>query len=141
MVEVNNLTKTAISKLFLKRVAKKVLIGENRIKEELSIAIVDKKEMEELNGRFRKKKESTDVLAFSGNYEFFNIGNQIGLGEAVICPEKIRENAEKYNVDFKKELARVLIHGILHLIGYDHEKNKADATKMREKEEYYLSNI
>ncbi len=46
MVEVNNLTKTAISKLFLKRVAKKVLIGENRIKEELSIAIVDKKEAE-----------------------------------------------------------------------------------------------
>jgi len=139
MVEINNLTKIAVSKLFLKRVAKKVLMGENRIKEELSIAVVDEKEIEELNSRFRGKKEPTDVLAFSGNYEFFDPGNQIGLGEMVICPEKIMENAEKYNMEFDKELARVLIHGILHLMGYDHEKSKADAVNMREKEEYYLT--
>lgn len=140
-MEVNNLTKIAISKPFLKRVAKKVLMGENKVKEELSIAVVDKKEMEELNSRYRGKQEPTDALAFVWNQKFPVAGNLIELGEVVICPEKIRENAEKYNVEFEKELEKVLIHGILHLIGYDHEKSKADATKMRKKEEHYSVDI
>ena len=48
----------------------------------------------------------------------------------------IPQNAEKYGETFKKELARVLIHGILHILGYDHEKKDG---KMIEKQEYYLS--
>jgi len=148
MVEVNNLTKTAIPKSFLEIVAKKVLIGENKVKECLSIAVVDRTEMEKLNSCYRGKKESTDVLAFCENYELgirnyecSGLKNQIGMGEVVICLEKIKENAEKYNVDFRKELARALIHGILHLMGYDHEKSTIDAEKMKEREDYYSADF
>jgi probable rRNA maturation factor len=141
MVEVNNLTKIAISRSFLRGVAKKVLMGENRKEETLSIAVVDKKEMEELNSRYRNKQEPTDVLSFDLSCEFLESKKVMGLGEVVICPEKIRENAEKFNIDFKKELTKVLIHGILHLLGYDHEKSEADAKKMREREEHYLVNF
>ncbi len=140
-MEVNNLTKIAISRQFLKGVAKKVLMGENRKEETLSVAVVDKKEMESLNSSYRNKQEPTDVLSFDLSCKILESKNAMGLGEVVICPEKIRENAEKYNIDFKKELTKVLIHGILHLLGYDHERSEKDAKIMAKKQDYYLANF
>jgi probable rRNA maturation factor len=58
-------------------------------------------------------------------------------GEIVLCSEIIRENAKKFNSTFKKELKRVLIHGVLHFFGYSHEEFKVKAKKMQEKENYY----
>jgi len=63
------------------------------------------------------------------------------LGEIVICLREVKKNARRFNSTFKKELVRVLIHGILHLLGYDHEKLEKEAEKMEEKENYYLSQI
>jgi len=60
------------------------------------------------------------------------------LGEVVVCLEAVKKNAKKLDLDYNKELARVLIHGILHVFGYDHEKSEKEAKKMRKKEEYYL---
>jgi rRNA maturation RNase YbeY len=55
-----------------------------------------------------------------------------------ISIDRVRENAEFYKVDFEEELHRVIIHGVLHLIGYD-DKSEDDKTKMRAKEDEYLS--
>ena len=67
--------------------------------------------------------------------------NGLGLGEVVICLREVKKNAKRFNSTSKKELARVLIHGILHLLGYDHERSEVEAEKMEEKENYYLSQV
>ena len=113
MIEVNNLTADKIDEKFLKGLARKVLEGENK-KVELSIALVGQDRIRELNRKYRKKDKATDVLSF-----------QYGdSGEIVLCPEIIEINAHQYRFSFKKELTRVLIHGILHILGYNHQEMK-----------------
>ena len=60
------------------------------------------------------------------------------LGEIVICLSEVKKNAKRLKLDYNKELVRVLIHGILHLAGYDHERGEKEAGKMKDKENYYL---
>ncbi|MFA5431393.1 MAG: rRNA maturation RNase YbeY [Candidatus Paceibacterota bacterium] len=132
MIEINNLSKKykKIDELFLKKVAAKVLRAEgNKKKIELSIAIVNPEEIKKLNKEYREINKPTDVLSFG------EIGGDIS--EIVICPEEVEKNGE----DFKKQLTLVLIHGILHLFRYDHEKTKQEAEKMFQKQEEYLSKI
>jgi rRNA maturation RNase YbeY len=140
-IEINNLTTTSIDKGFLEKVAQKVLKGERQAKNELSIALIGQGRMRELNKKYRKKNRATDVLAFPENtkYPLFAQSNIQNLGEIVICLREVKKNAKRYGSTFEKELARVLIHGILHLSGQDHEKSETQAQKMREKENYYLS--
>jgi len=121
MVEINNLTVNKIDSEFLKKVAKIVLKGENKMSMELSIALVGQKEIKELNKQYRRKNKPTDVLSFAYDKN---------LGEVIICP-----------IQAKKELERVLIHGILHLFGFDHEGTERKALEMEKKEKYYLSKI
>ena len=130
MVEINNLTTVSIDEEFLKKVAEKVLEGE-KAKGELSIALVGQGRIRELNKKYRGKNRVTDVLAFPSN----------GLGEIVICLREVKKNAKKFGSSFKKELSTCLIHGILHLLGYDHEKSVEEVKKMRDREEYYLSQV
>lgn len=147
MIEINNLTTNAIDEEFLKKVAKMVLEGEKKKDSELSIVLVGQGRIRELNKKYRKKNRVTDVLAFPESrvlLEKFRIGRVQkiqGLGEIVICFREVKKNAKKFNSTFEKELARVLIHGILHLLGYDHEKSKIEAEEMSKKEEFYLSQI
>lgn len=141
MIEINNLTTNPIDGEFLKKVAEKVLDGESaswRKKEvELSIALIGQGRMRKLNKRYRGKNRVTDVLAFPESkvlLEKFKVGplqKTQSLGEIVICLPEVKKNAKKYNTNFKKELINCLIHGILHLLGYNHEK-------MEEKQKYYL---
>jgi probable rRNA maturation factor len=127
MIEVNNLSKEKVKEDFLNKIAKTIL-GNKKF--DLSVALIGQSRIKELNAKYRKLNRPTDVLSFS-------YGNS---GEVVLCPEIIEKNARKYGVNFEDELSRILIHGILHLFGYDHEKDK-DAGLMRKKEEYYLSKI
>ncbi|MFH1841498.1 MAG: rRNA maturation RNase YbeY [Candidatus Nealsonbacteria bacterium] len=130
MIEINNLIKKRIDEKFFKKIAEKVLKEEKKEKTNLSIAFVEQKRIKELNKRYRGKDKATDVLSFS-NQEA-KIPAPEGLGEIVICPQKVRK------ISFNKELSRVLIHGILHLLGYDHEKSKKEAELMEKKQELYL---
>lgn len=129
MVEINNLTSIRIDKSFLGKVANKVLIGENKKKLELSVILLGRDAIRKLNKEYRKKDKPTDVLSFA--YD--------DSGEVAICPAEVKNNSEKFGSSFKKELERVLVHGILHLLGYDHEKGESGARKMRTKEERYSS--
>ena len=134
MIEINNLSGYSVDKKIFSTVAKKVLSGENRGTETVSLAFVGKEEIKKLNKKFRKKNKATDVLSFDLNGKDF-------LGEIVICPEIVKENAKKYGVSIKQEMLKVFVHGILHLCGYDHEKSEAEAEKMEKRQEKYLSNI
>ncbi len=147
MIEINNLTTTLIEEEILKKVAEKVLEDENKKNIDLSIALVGQRRIRELNKKYRGKNKVTDVLAFPESkvlLEKFKKGpvEKIqGLGEIVICSREIKKNAKRFGLNFEKELARVLIHGILHLLGEDHEKSETRAKKMSEKEKHYFSQL
>lgn len=153
MIEINNLTSEKIKKSFVEKVAKIVLEGE-KAKGDISLALVDVKTIKELNRKYRKKNKPTDVLSFQEKPESITFTEkekpkpqikkllkEMGLGEIVICPPIVKKNAKKFGLKYNEELARVLIHGILHISGYDHEKKGKRAKKMEKKEEYYLTKV
>ncbi len=136
MIEINNLTNFVVDKTFFTGVAKKVLKGENKQMEHLSIAFVSPQEIQKLNKAYRKKDKPTNVLSFEKVSHFKD-----ECSEIIICPAVVREKSKDSVLSLKKELAKVLIHGILHALGYDHERSEKDAEKMEEKEKYYFSKI
>ena len=141
MIEINNLTKFAVDKKFFLGVAKKVLKGENKEIENLSIAFVSPDEIKKLNKKYRKKNKPTDILSFGKVSSNKVLGFTLDLSEVIICPEVVRKNAKKFGTTFKKELAKMLVHGILHILGYDHEKSKAEEDRMNKKQDYYFNKI
>ncbi|MFA5361483.1 MAG: rRNA maturation RNase YbeY [archaeon] len=140
MIEINNLTKFKIDEKSFSQVAKKVLKGENKEIETLSLVFVNKQEIKKLNKKFRGKDKATDVLSFDLSAEDGPALDQKNnyLGEVVICPEIVKENSEKYKTDFEKELIKVFVHGVLHLLGYDHEGEEKKAEEMEEREKKYF---
>jgi probable rRNA maturation factor len=144
VIEINNLTNIQINERFLRKMVQRVLRGEKTKREvNLSIALLEPDRIREINRRYRKENRVTDVLAFP-ELKKIKISPQKeiqNLGEIIICPAEVKKNAKKFNLTFKKELTKVLIHGILHLLGYNHEKGEDEAKKMEEKENYYLSQI
>lgn len=74
-----------------------------------------------LNRQFFSKKNATDVISIN-NPSPRNKQTSKFIGDVYICPKVIKENAKAYNVSYEEELTRIIIHGILHLLGYDHKK-------------------
>jgi len=143
MVSINNLTSYQINEDLLKQVVEEVLKTEHQ-KGEISLAFIGPARMRKLNRMYRKKNRVTDVLSFPEREVKFKefaiegIEKSPSLGEIVICLREVKKSAKRANIPFEQQLLRVLIHGVLHLIGYDHEKSKEEAEKMREKQENYL---
>ncbi len=101
---------------------------------ELSILLTNDAEIRELNRIYRRKDKATDVLSFS-QIEGTDGASSALLGDLVISLDMTAAQAKKYRVTFDRELIRLLIHGLLHLHGYDHEKvSAAQAQRMRRKE-------
>lgn len=108
---------------------------------EVSIAFVGPARIRELNKTYRGIDRETDVLSFaeSGEGKLYNNADKSGyIGEIVICMQVVKRDAKDLGVSVKQELAWVIVHGMLHLFGYDHESGKDEAAAMRQKEEYYL---
>jgi len=106
---------------------------------ELSILLTGDREIAALNRDFRKKDRATDVLSFPMGERIDGGRPSQILGDVVISVERAREQAEMLGVLLEEELLRLLIHGVLHLCGYDHErvsKRKAAAMKRKENELY-----
>ena len=90
---------------------------------DLTIVFLKPSEAKKINFKFRKKNYPTDVLSFEGEFEG-------SLGELVLCPKVIEKQSKEHMLSIRQELGYLLLHGILHLLGFDHEKNKQDAIKM-----------
>lgn len=100
---------------------------------ELTIRIVDKNEMTELNSTYRHKNKPTNVLSFPIDSED-EFDDEIPLlGDIVICAPVIEEEAIAQSKPLKAHWAHMVVHGVLHLLGYDHEKDN-DAEKMEAEE-------
>ena len=94
---------------------------------ELSILLIGADHIRRLNARFAGNDYATDVLSFPMMDD--EEANESMLGDVVLCPEIARANAEKLNHSLDRELNVLLVHGILHLLGYDHQ-GKADGSDM-----------
>jgi probable rRNA maturation factor len=107
---------------------------------ELTIRIVDKDEMTELNSQYRHKNKPTNVLSFP-----FDMPEELNdeiplLGDLVICASVIKEEAASQNKTEEAHWAHMVVHGTLHLLGYDHEKEE-DATRMENEEIIILESL
>lgn len=135
-ISITNLSGIHINRDFVKKVSFLVLDGID--KDDVSIVFSDSEFIKEINKKYRNKDKVTDVLSFSESVKGFK-GVSSSLGEIIICPLQLKQQAKEQGVSFKEELARILIHGLLHLLGYDHEISKKEEIKMKEREEYFLS--
>jgi probable rRNA maturation factor len=111
--------------------AERTLAGEGIAQAELSVSLVTAEEMAELHERYMDEEGPTDVLSFPLD-EAAPEGGPRMLGDVVICPEV----AAAQNDDLDAELRLLLVHGILHLLGYDHESEE-DRARMWERQEAY----
>ena len=98
--------------------------------------------IKKINSRFRKINKVTNVLSFRQNEERFlrNSEKYLILGDIVISLEKISSEAKEQNKDFSDHLVHILVHGLLHLLGHDHE-NEKEAAIMEKKEILILSKL
>jgi len=110
---------------------KKVIENEGKKLGELNVILTGDKELLELNKTYLSRKYLTDVITFEYNQE-----KKIS-GDIYISVERIRENALKFNERVDREILRVIIHGILHLMGYKDKKDE-EQTKMRQREDECL---
>ena len=107
---------------------KGIIIRKNLLIGNINIIFVSKKEIIAINSKFLKHKHSTDVITFDKSFL-----NTIS-GEIFICIEEVKNNAKIFSSNlFSEELNRVIIHGILHLLGYK-DGNKREREVMRKKE-------
>jgi probable rRNA maturation factor len=140
MIEITNLTSNPIEKNFFEKVDQ-MIEKEERKKGIISLVFVGPNRMRKLNKKYRGKNKVTDVLSFpEATKEFILPQKENLLGEIVVCPREIKKTSKRFNVSFEKELARVVIHGILHLFGYGHS-TKDQEKIMEEKQNYYLQKL
>lgn len=105
---------------------------------ELSVALVEVDEMAHLNGQYRGIEGPTDVLSFGCDDPCAAVADEpITLGDVIIAPEIAAAQADELGTTIESELNLLLVHGILHLLGYDHD-NDEDAAVMQERERVLL---
>ena len=97
----------------------------------LSVAFVGLSEMRDINLRYLEKDYPTDVLSFFYSGELMD--DRPLLGEIIISPEVAEKNAQSYRVGLDREIKRLLVHGILHLSGYNHEDDDGAMSRLQAK--------
>ncbi|MCU0821666.1 MAG: rRNA maturation RNase YbeY [Spirochaetes bacterium] len=109
----------------------------------ITVIITDNNYIHKINRKYRKKDYATDVISFYYEDEPFPEENKKDnhLGDLFLSVEKAFEQALEYNCTFQDEIKRLLVHGILHLTGLDHERSKDEEKKMMSKEEKVLKTI
>ena len=108
------------------------IINESKKVGELSFIFCTDEYLLEKNIQFLDHDTYTDIITFD------YCEGDIIIGDIFVSVERVIENANAFRVDFEDELDRVLIHGVLHLAGYQ-DKSKEEVNTMREKEDFYLS--
>ena len=110
------------------------LVAESEIRKigDISIIFCSDNYILDVNQKYLQHDYFTDIITFD-----YCEGDKLS-GDLFISVDSVRENAVEYGTEFSEELYRVIVHGVLHLIGYD-DHNDEDIAMMRKKENYYLS--
>lgn len=126
-----NDTPVKISEKFLRDNVKKItssltkkkILDKDKAGREITLVFLGKLEAKRLNWQYRQKDYPTDILSFDSV-------TPESIGELIFCPEVLQTQAVEHKKTFEQELGLMLIHGILHLLGFDHERGEDDAKKM-----------
>lgn len=110
----------------------RVILSENKTEGEINFIFCDDEYLLDINKQHLNHDYYTDIISFD-----YSIGNDLH-GDVFVSIERVKENAQVFNVLFEEELKRVIIHGILHYAGYK-DKTKQDVTLMRSKEDEKIS--
>lgn len=132
-IKINKSSPTKIHKGLKPRQRQKL-----RQAKEISLVFVNSRRMRELNRRFRGGDYATDVLSFAATAKAFSDCDRgslppfknLSLGELVFCVPVVKAQAKEHGLTVKDEFLYLLIHGLLHLLGYDHETNAKAAREM-----------
>ncbi|MBT3256767.1 MAG: rRNA maturation RNase YbeY [Deltaproteobacteria bacterium] len=124
--------------------AKRALEDLGCLDKELSVLFTDDEHMAALNRQYRDKEGPTDVLSFPMTEDLDGeiapaLFEPVMLGDVVVSVETALRDAEELEQSFERTVDRLLIHGILHLLGYDHEKSQVDAMCMTKEEERLMA--
>jgi len=132
---ISNRAETPAELELIKKLSQFVLTNEKAAEQaELSFSLVEPPEMKRLNKRYRNKDEATDILSFAYGDDFASDGM---LGDIILCPIVIRLKAQKEQLGYREYFELLIVHGVLHLLGYGHESDSA-AIVMSEREEQLL---
>jgi probable rRNA maturation factor len=132
-VFVNNYKEWGIDKKLILSIVSEILSKENAPTSlEIGVTFVDDEYIRDLNKKYRSCDSATDVLSFLLE------DNELLFGDIYISAEKAKEQAKEYNNPLEKEISLLVIHGILHILGFNDETVK-DREKMRERENRYLN--
>jgi probable rRNA maturation factor len=96
----------------------------------ITIAFVSDRMMRELNWRWRGKRGTTDVLSFPAAQDEFEKVGGLSLGDVVISVEQAARQAAEHSLSFETEVAQLILHGVLHLCGYDHETDAGEMNRL-----------
>jgi probable rRNA maturation factor len=119
--------------------ARKILNALACYDSELSIVLVDDDQMSSLNKKYRNRRGSTNVLAFAMREgEFGDISPQL-LGDVIISLPTAQREAEEAGISLDNMIFRLLIHGILHLVGFEHDRGEDAAREMEERSSELLA--
>jgi probable rRNA maturation factor len=123
----------------LRRVARRVLVAEDvALSVEVEVVLADAATVQDLNRLYRGKDEATDVLSFAAHEGEAFVeapGASPSLGEVIVCLPVAEAQALSAGRDVKPEVAHLVVHGLLHLLGYDHELDAAESRRMRARED------
>ena len=126
------LKSVSVREATLRRFTGKLLRLLDEAEAEVCIGLIGDTKMRRLNRTYRNKDRTTDVLAFA--YREARTGVTFLLGDVVISIPAARRQAKAFSHSLDEEILRLLIHGVLHLVGYDHERSRQQARRMRRKE-------
>jgi rRNA maturation RNase YbeY len=127
--------KKPVDRAGLARLVRAVLAGEGRRGARVGIVLTDDAVLQRLNADYRGKDRVTDVLSFPADIDDSEDGRY--LGDIAISLERAAEQAPRFGTRFPGEVRRLVVHGLLHLCGYDHHA-PADGRKMKARERLYL---
>jgi probable rRNA maturation factor len=131
----NNQKRIKIDKRKIRSTIIKLFKQLNCTEKEISISFVGNETIQQLNYQYRDKDKPTDVLSFSlQEGDFGNINPHI-LGDIVISVDTAAANALKRSVSLEEEINFLIIHGLLHLLGYNHENTTKEETKKMQTKE------
>ncbi len=124
----------------VKKVLKRTLKMEKVNNAFFSVVLVDEKKIQEINKEYRNIDRVTDVISFAFEDNDKRKYNDIRvLGEIYICIPRMKEQAKMYGHNETREIAFLAVHGLLHLLGYDHTKSKEEEKIMFGKQELVLN--
>jgi probable rRNA maturation factor len=97
---------------------------------DVTVVFVSDRAMREINRQWRGKRGTTDVLSFPANQDEFEKVGGLNLGDILISIDQAARQAKEHELSFENEIAQLILHGLLHLSGYDHETDQGEMNRL-----------